>query len=97
MFRETRKCSPFDPKYPTMTPKFRHSSRCTFTFQLWIVGFRKSASTDAGARPAAWATVSALSRRIDPAGPVKVRGVTFGGLPAVGVTMFVTGWSLRSA
>jgi hypothetical protein len=36
-----------------------------------------------------------LSRRIDPAAPVNVSGVTIGGLPAVGEATFVTGWSLR--
>ncbi len=85
------------PEVAHHDPKFGQSSRWTLTFQVWISGLRKSASTLWGARPAAWATVSALSRRIDPAGPVKVRGVTRGGFPAVALTMFVTGWSLRSA
>ncbi len=80
-----------------MALKFLHNSRCTFRFQVWINGLRKPPSTDWGARPAAWATVRALSRRMEPADPVKLNGVTTGGLAAVGVTRFVTGWSLRSA
>ena len=71
------------------------NSRWTLTFQVWTPGLRKPASTLLGASPAGPATAIALSRRIDPAGPVNVSGVTSGGLPAVGVTRFVTGWSLR--
>jgi hypothetical protein len=92
-----RRKSPLDPKYPTIALRLRRSWRCTLTFQVWRRGFRKESSTLKGASPEAWATVSALSRRIEPAAPVNERGVTRGGLPAVCETMFVTGWSLRSA
>src|SRR5687768_15368051 len=81
-FRDVRRCSPLEPKYPTITIRFRLSSRWTFRFQLCMRGLRKSSATVCGASPDGPATASALSRRM---APVKLRGVTLGGLPAVGV------------
>src|SRR5262247_611500 len=94
MLRLSVRCVPFDPKYPTITARSDAISRSTFRFHDCRYALLKPWSTVCGARPAGWASVMALSKRIE---PVTVSGIARGGLPLVLVTKLTSGWSARIA